>query len=101
MDRKKPIKNCRSCRNYWIYIFTVLKFTRAAAKAATKTTSGIGKSIANFLKKFGPSIAGIGSLIFSLLNLLAQGVMWIANNLWILLLALIGFLYNEYKKQRH
>ena len=68
-------------------IFAVVKLAKRGTVAAAKGVHGIGKGIAKFLAKFGPIMASIGSFIISLMSFLAQGIMWVANNLWILLVA--------------
>ena len=81
-------------------VIAVLKLTGKGITAAAKATHETGKGIARFLAKLGPIMASIGSFVISLMSYLARGLMFIASNLWILLLALLGFLYNEYSKRR-
>ena len=81
-------------------IFTVIKLTSGAVKKAAEMTHSIGKTIARILAKFGPLMVSVGSFIISLLSFLAQGMMWVANNLWILLVALVDYLWNKYGQRR-
>ena len=81
-------------------VIAVLKLTGKGITAAAKATHETGKGIARFLAKFGPIMASIGSFIISLMSYLARGLMFIASNLWILLIALVGFLYNEYRRRK-
>ena len=80
-------------------VFTVIKLTSGAVKKAAETTHSIGKTIARILAKFGPLMVSVGSFIISLMSFLAQGMMWVANNLWILFVALIGYLWNKYGRK--
>ena len=79
-------------------IFAVVKLSKGAAAQTAKTMHSIGKTIGRILSKFGPMIASIGSFIISLLSFLAQLIMWVANNLWILLIAVVGYLWKKYGK---
>ena len=80
-------------------IFAVVKLTKGVAVATAKTAHGAGKTIAKILAKLGPIAAAVGSLILSTMSYLAQGMMFLVNNLWIFLVAILGWLYNEYKKR--
>ena len=82
-------------------VYGIVAWTKGAAVATAKATHSFGKTIAKILAKLGPIAASIGSFVISLLSYLSQGVLWLANNLWILLLALVGYLYNEYSRRRH
>ena len=81
-------------------IFAVVKLTKNSVATAAKGAHKAGKTTARILAKLGPIAAAIGSFILSLMSFLALGIMWIANNLWILLVAVIGYLYNEYGRRR-
>ena len=81
-------------------VYGIVAWTKGAAVATAKAAHSTGKTIAKILAKLGPIMASIGSFVISLLSYLSQGVLWLANNLWILLLALVGFLYNEYKTRK-
>ena len=80
-------------------IFAVIKLTKGVAVSTAKTAHGIGKTIAKILAKLGPIAAAVGSLILSAMSYAAQGLMFLVNNLWILLVALVGWLYNEYRRR--
>ena len=83
-------------------VFAVVKLTKGAAVATAKTTHSVGKTIARILArilaKFGPVMPSVGSFIISLLSFLAQGIMWVGNNLWVLLIALVMYLWEKYGK---
>ena len=80
-------------------VYGIVAWTKGAAVATAKAGYSVGKTIAKILAKLGPIAAAIGSFVISLMSYLSQGILWLANNLWILLLALLGFLYNEYRRR--
>ena len=53
-------------------IITIVKFATGGATVIAKTAGGIGKTIAKLLTKPGPIDANIGSIMLSILSLLAQ-----------------------------
>ena len=73
----------------------IIKLASGGATVVAKTAGGIGKTIAKFLAKLRPFFASIGNIILSILSRLAQGLMFVANNLWIILIAVGMFLYRE------
>ena len=81
-------------------IITIVKFAQGSATVVPKTTGGIRKTIAKILAKLGPIAANIGCIILSILSLLAQGLMFVGNNLWIILIAVGMFLYREWKNKK-
>ena len=78
----------------------MVKLTKGAAVATAKATHSVGKTIARILAKFGPMMASVGNFIISLLSFLAQGIMWVANNLWVLLIALVVYVWEKYGKRK-
>lgn len=78
-------------------VFTIIKLTKGAAVSAAKTTSGVGKTIAKILAKLGLIAANVGSMILTLFSLLAQEIMWVSNNLWVILVAIGMFLWKKFK----
>ena len=81
-------------------IITIVKVASGGATVVARTANGIGKTIAKILAKHGLIAANIGSIILSILSLLAQRLMFVANNLWIILIAVGVFLYRERKKRK-
>ena len=79
---------------------TVIMAGRSALKRGAQAVSKFGKAVANLAKKFGPILSAIGTLVSKVLTLGAQGVLFLAQNLWILVLALTYFIYNEYMSRR-
>ena len=79
---------------------TVIMAGRSALKRGAQAVSKFGKAVANLAKKFGPILSAIGTLVSKVLTLGAQGILFLAQNLWILFLALTYFLYNEYMSRR-
>ena len=79
---------------------TVIIIGRSALKRGAQAVSKFGKAVANLAKKFGPILSAIGTLVSKVLTLGAQGIMFLAQILWILVLALTYFIYNEYMSRR-
>ncbi|CAB4045119.1 Hypothetical predicted protein [Paramuricea clavata] len=81
-------------------ITTIIMGARSVAKKGAKATSKFAKAMANLAGKVGPVLASVLNLIAKVLSWGAKGVAFLANNLWILALALTYFLYNEYGKRK-
>jgi hypothetical protein len=81
---------------------TVIMAGRSALKRGSQAVSKFGKAIANLAKKFGPILSAIGTLVSKvrMLTFGAHGILFLAQNLWILVLALTYFIYNEYMSRR-
>ena len=79
---------------------TAIMAGRNALKRGAQAASKFGKALANLAKKFGPILSAIGTLVSKVLTLGAQGILFLAQNLWILVLALTYFIYNEYMSKR-
>ena len=79
---------------------TVIMAGRSALKRGAQAVSKFGKAVANLAKKFGPILSAIGTLVSKVLTLGAQGILFLAQNLWILVLALTYLIYNEYMSRR-
>jgi Fe2+ transport system protein B len=75
---------------------TAIMAGRNALKRGAQAASKFGKALANLAKKFGPILSAIGTLVSKVLTLGVQGILFLAQNLWILVLALTYFIYNEY-----
>ena len=71
---------------------------RNAVKTTAKGVSSFGQSVVKVLKKLGPVFAALGSILMTALGILSQGLMFFANNLWILLVLLAMFLWKVLKK---
>jgi hypothetical protein len=76
----------------------VIMSGRSALKRGAQAVSKFGKAVANVVKKLGPVLSAIGTLVSKVLTLGARGILFLAQNLWILVLALTYFIYNEYHK---
>ena len=81
-------------------ITTVVIAGRNAVKKGAKAVGQFGKAFANVAKKAAPAIATI-------LNILAQALTWgakalefLSRNLWIVVLPLTYFLYNEIRNRK-
>ena len=82
------------------FIASIIMAVRNAVKTVAKGTSTFGQSVVKVLKKLGPVFATIGSILTTVLGLLGNGLMFLANNLWILLVLLVMFLWERYFKKR-
>ena len=80
------------------FIASIIMAVRNAVKTVAKGTSSFGQSVVKVLKKLGPVFAAIGSILMTALGILSQGLMFLANNLWILLVLLVMFLWKVLKK---
>ena len=70
---------------------------RNALKQGAKAVGNLGKAIANIGKNFGAVISAVLNLISQILSWGAKGIAFLVKNLWILVIAITYFLYNEYK----
>ena len=52
----------------------------------------LGKGIVKVLSKLGPLFSALGSILLAVLGVASQALMWISNNLWILLVLLVMYL---------
>ena len=73
---------------------------RNALKQGVKAVGSLAKAIANIGKNFGAVISAVLNLISQILLWGAKGIAFIAKNLWILVIAITYFLYNEYRQTR-
>ena len=80
-------------------IAVVATSLRTSVKAATEGTYKFGKGIAKVSSKLGPVFSALGSVLMTLLNIGSKALMWLSNNLWFLLVALVFFLWNIYGKK--
>ena len=71
---------------------------RNTVKTFAKGTSSFGQSVVKVLKKLGPVFAAIGSILLTALGIISQALMFLANNLWILLVFLVMFLWKMFEK---
>jgi hypothetical protein len=76
-------------------ITTIIMGARSVAKEGARATSKFAKAIANLARKVRPVLASVLNLIP---KWVAKGIAFLAENLWILALALTYFLYSEYGK---
>ena len=81
-------------------ITTIIMGVRSVAKKGARATSKFAKAMANLAGKVGPVPASVLNLVAKVLSWGAKGIALLANNLWILALALTYFLYNEYGKRK-
>ena len=80
------------------FIASIIMAVRNAVKSAAKGVSSFGQSVVKVLKKLGPVFAAIGSILLTALGIISQGLMFLANNLWILLVLLAMILWKYFGK---
>ena len=80
---------------------TVIMTGRNSVKRGGRAVWKFGKAVANLAKKFGSVLSALGNLIGKILTLGAKGIMWLSQNLWLLVLALTYFVYNEYRRRKN
>ena len=73
---------------------------RNALKSGAKALGNFAKSVANIGKNFGALISSLLNLIGSILAFGAKGILFLSKNLWMLVVAITLFLYNEYKQRK-
>ena len=73
---------------------------RNALKQGAKAVGNLGKAIANIGKNFGAVISAVLNLISQILSWGAKGIAFLAKNLWILVIAITWFLYDQYKEYK-
>ena len=81
-------------------ITAIVISARNVLKQGAKAVGNLGRAIANIGKNFGVVISAVLNLISQILSWGAKGIAFLAKNLWILVIAITYFLYNEYKEYR-
>ena len=79
-------------------ITTIVMGTRTVVKRGASATSKFAKSLAKLAEKAAPVIGGLLNLAAKVLTLGAKGINFLANNLWILAVAIAYALYEKRKK---
>ena len=80
---------------------------RNTVQTIAKGTFSFGKAVVKVLSKLGPVFSALGNILMSVLGLVSKALMWLGNNLWMLLLLFVMFLwkfsekmYNKYKRSK-
>ena len=81
-------------------ITTIVIAGQSAVKKGAKAVGQFGKALANIAKKAAPAIATILNILAQVLTWGAKALEFLSRNLWIVVLALTYFLYNEIKDRR-
>ena len=78
---------------------------RNTVRTIAKGTFSFGKAVVKVLSKLGPVFSALGNILMAALGLVSKALMWLGNNLWLLLILFVVFLwkssekmYNKYKK---
>ena len=79
---------------------------RKTVRTIAKGTFSFGKAVVKVLSKLGPVFSALGNILMSALGLVSKALMWLGNNLWLLLILFVVFLwrfsekmYNKYKSK--
>ena len=81
-------------------IITIIVDTRKALIKGAQATGKFAKAVYNLGKKLGALLAPILNVIAQALSWGAEGLAWLANNLYILVIAVPWFIYDRYKEWR-
>ena len=73
---------------------------RNTVKKEGKALGKFAKGVSKVFKKLGPLFAALGTLLSKMILAGSQGLLWLSQNLWVLFLMIVYFLYNEYRRKR-
>ena len=73
---------------------------RKTIQTVAKGAFSFGKAVVKVLSKLGPVFTALGNVIMTLLGIASKALMWLGNNLWILLVFLVMFLWKMFEKYR-
>ena len=76
-------------------IAVVATTLRTGVQVVARGSYGLGKGIAKILSKLGALFSALGSIIMSILGAALQALMWLSNNLWVLLVFLVMFVWRR------
>ena len=79
-------------------ITTIVIGARKALIKCAQATGKFAKAVYNLGKKLGALLAPILNVIAQALSWGAKGLAWLANNLWLLAIAVAWFIYDQYKQ---
>ena len=78
---------------------------RKTVRTIARGTFSFGKAVVKVFSKLGPVFSALGNILMSALGLVSKALMWLGNNLWVLLILFVMFLwefagkmYNKYKR---
>ena len=74
---------------------------RNTVRTVAKGAFSFGKAVVKVLSKLGPVFSALGNVIMTLLGIASKALMWLGNNLWILLVFLVMFLLKVFEKYRN
>ena len=73
---------------------------RNTIRTVAKGAFSFGKAVVKVLSKLGPLFSALGNVIMALLGIASKTLMWLGNNLWVLLVFLVMFLWKVFEKYR-
>ena len=78
-------------------ITTIIVASRWVLVEGGEATGKFAKALYNFGKKLGGLIAPLLNILAQVISLGAKGLIWLASNLWALVIAFTLYIYNQYK----
>ena len=79
------------------FVTAVVSLVKSGMRAAKSAGNKVADAFKELSKKLGPLLAGIFSLVGSVIGLLAKGTGWLSKNLWVLFL-FVAYLIYDYGK---
>ena len=73
---------------------------RTGVQAVARGTYSFGKGVAKILSKLGSIFSALGSILTTILSIGSRALMWLSNNLWVLLVFVAMFLWRSFKNRR-
>ena len=79
---------------------TIIIGARKALIKGSRATGKFAKALYNLGKKLGPLLAPLLNIIAQAISWGAKGLAWLSSNLWVLVIAVVWFTYDQYKQRR-
>jgi hypothetical protein len=71
-----------------------------AAKGGAKAIKSFGKALAKIAKTLGPVAHALFTVLSKVMEIGGKGLSFLANNLWILFLFILGYFFNYIQNKR-
>ena len=81
-------------------ITTIVIGARKAISTGAQATGKFAKALYNLGKKLGPLLALLLNIIPQAISRGAKGLAWLSSNLWVLVITVVWFIYDQYKQRR-
>ena len=82
-------------------ITTIIISARKAILSGAQVTRAFAKALYDLGKKLGPLLAPLLNIFSQVISFGGKGLLWLANNLWVLAVAFAIFIYEQYKKNKN